>query len=123
MNKFILVAISLLAYGQRQMSVPDLVIFIKSSVQLKNDDRAVADTVRRIGYVSGIWKALQILYSDQAMADGWLKRPNRYFGGQTLDEIAVILGVDVRTIKRDWEDARAWLRQFLRSQSAPEPLQ
>jgi hypothetical protein len=42
------VAMSLLAYGQRQMSVPDLVTFIKSSVQLKNDDRAVADTVRRI---------------------------------------------------------------------------
>ena len=42
------VAVSLLAYGQRQMSVPDLVTFIKSSVQLKNDDRAVADTVRRI---------------------------------------------------------------------------
>lgn len=43
-----LVAMSLLAYAQRQMTVPDLVTFIKSSVQLKNDDRAVADTVRRI---------------------------------------------------------------------------
>src|SRR5687768_3017820 len=42
-----------------------------------------ADTVRRIGYVSGIWKALQIVYSDPTMADGWLKRPNRHFGGQT----------------------------------------
>jgi hypothetical protein len=41
-------AISLAAYGQRQMTVPDLVTFIKSSVQLHNDDRAVADTVRRI---------------------------------------------------------------------------
>src|SRR6202795_2021961 len=39
---------TLAAYGQRQMSVPDLVTFIKSSIQLKNDDRAVADTVRRI---------------------------------------------------------------------------
>src|SRR5205809_5307311 len=42
------VAMGLLAYGQRQMSVPDLVTFIKSSIQLRNDDRAVADTVRRI---------------------------------------------------------------------------
>lgn len=42
------IAISLAAYAQRQMTVPDLVTFIKSSVQLKNDDRAVADTVRRI---------------------------------------------------------------------------
>src|SRR6476646_5387829 len=39
---------TLAAYGQRQMSVPDLVTFIKSSVQLHNDDRAVADTLRRI---------------------------------------------------------------------------
>jgi hypothetical protein len=42
------IAMSLLAYAQRQMSVPDLVTFIRSSIQLKNDDRAVADTVRRI---------------------------------------------------------------------------
>ena len=39
---------TLAAYGQRQMSVPDLVIFIKSSIQMHNDDRAVADTVRRL---------------------------------------------------------------------------
>ncbi len=40
------------------------------------------DVIRRIGYVSGIWKALQILYSDHAQADGWVRRPNRHFGGQ-----------------------------------------
>lgn len=39
---------SLAAYGQRQMSVPDLVTFIKSSIQMRNDDRAVAATVRRL---------------------------------------------------------------------------
>jgi len=39
---------TLAAYGQRQMSVPDLVTFIKSSIQLRNDDRAVAEMVRRI---------------------------------------------------------------------------
>ena len=37
----------------------------------------------------------------------------RYFGGRTLEEIAEILGYDVRTMKRDWDDARSWLRQFL----------
>jgi hypothetical protein len=40
------------------------------------------DVIRRIGYVSGIWKALQILYSDHAQADTWVQRPNRHFGGQ-----------------------------------------
>ena len=45
---FVFLGMALAAYGQRQMSVPDLVTFIKSSIQLHNDDRAVADTVRRI---------------------------------------------------------------------------
>ena len=41
------------------------------------------DTLRRIGYIAGIWKALQIVYSDAALADGWVLRPNRAFAGQT----------------------------------------
>ena len=36
------------ALGQRQMSVPQLVSFIKSSIQLRQDDRQVADVVRKI---------------------------------------------------------------------------
>ena len=45
--------------------------------------RVSEDTLRRIGYVAGIYKALQILYSDTDLADGWVKRPNRAFAGQT----------------------------------------
>jgi uncharacterized protein (DUF2384 family) len=41
------------------------------------------DTMRRIGYVAGIWKALQIVYSQPDHADGWVRRPNKFFGGQT----------------------------------------
>ena len=41
------------------------------------------DTLRRIGYVAGIWKALQIVYSDPKLADTWISRPNDFFGGQT----------------------------------------
>jgi hypothetical protein len=41
------------------------------------------DTLRRIGWVAGIWKALQIVYSDPALADSWVGRPNAAFGGQT----------------------------------------
>jgi len=47
-----------------------------------NAVRVPADTLRRIGYVAGIYKALQILYADPHLADGWVKRPNRAFGGQ-----------------------------------------
>lgn len=45
--------------------------------------RVPADTLRRIGYVAGIYKALQILYSDPHLANGWVKRPSKAFGGQT----------------------------------------
>ncbi|HVY89238.1 MAG TPA: ECF-type sigma factor [Hyphomonadaceae bacterium] len=33
----------------------------------------------------------------------------RYFAGLTLEEIAEIDGVSVRTVKRQWRTARAWL--------------
>jgi uncharacterized protein (DUF2384 family) len=41
------------------------------------------DTLRRVGYVAGIWKALQIVYSNPDQADGWVNRPNSFFGGHT----------------------------------------
>lgn len=44
--------------------------------------RVPSDTLRRIGYVAGIFKALQILYSDSKLADTWIKRPNADFGNQ-----------------------------------------
>ena len=37
----------------------------------------------------------------------------RYFGDMTEEEIAEALGVSTRTVKRDWEFARAWLRDWL----------
>ena len=37
-----------------------------------------------------------------------------YFGGLTEEEAAEVLGISVRTVKRDWRDARAWLQAELR---------
>lgn len=48
-----------------------------------NAVRVPMDTLRRIGYVAGIYKALELLYSDPHLADSWIKRPNHAFGGQT----------------------------------------
>lgn len=42
----------------------------------------------------------------------------RYFGGLTIDETAEFLGVSPKTVKRDWEVARAWLRGELRGRDA-----
>lgn len=45
----------------------------------------------------------------------------RFFGGLTEDEIAEILGVSSRTVKREWEMARAWLRDQLRRTEHASP--
>jgi RNA polymerase sigma factor (TIGR02999 family) len=37
----------------------------------------------------------------------------RFFGGLTNDEIASVLGVDARTVRRDWARARTMLRSSL----------
>ena len=37
----------------------------------------------------------------------------RFFGGLSMDEIAEVLKVSLRTVKRDWNYGRAWLRAEL----------
>lgn len=63
------------------------------------------DVLRRIGYVSGIWKALQIVYSDPTLADDWVHRPNRAFGGHP--PLARMCAGDVTDLAavRDYLDA------------------
>lgn len=43
------------------------------------------DTLERISYLLGIYKALQILLPDEKAADGWIRRPNAapLFGGKS----------------------------------------
>jgi RNA polymerase sigma factor (TIGR02999 family) len=38
----------------------------------------------------------------------------RFFGGLTAEEASRILGVDMRTVHRDWQFARAWLYRELK---------
>jgi hypothetical protein len=63
------------------------------------------DVLRRIGYVAGIWKALQIVYSDPQQADAWIRRPNRAFGGQTPIERMRAGDVTDLAAVRDYLDA------------------
>lgn len=67
-----------------------------------------ADTVRRIGYVSGIWKALEILYKNPGQADTWVTRPNRAFGGQTpLERMAAGDVTDLAVVRQYLDAARS----------------
>jgi hypothetical protein len=53
----------------------------------KHPDRASLprDTLERLSYLLGIWKALQILLPDAAAADAWVRQPNQApaFGGRS----------------------------------------
>jgi uncharacterized protein (DUF2384 family) len=70
--------------------------------------RVSEDVVRRIGYVAGVYKALQILYSDSAQADAWVRRPNRHFGDQTpLERMAAGDVTDLADVRRYLDAARA----------------
>ena len=68
----------------------------------RGDVRTVPhDTVRRVSYVLGIYRALQILFPDPARADAWVRRPNEAFGGQSaLDRMLAGDVTDLATVRR-----------------------
>ncbi|MEO6593337.1 MAG: MbcA/ParS/Xre antitoxin family protein [Planctomycetota bacterium] len=45
--------------------------------------RVPYDTIRRISWLLGIWKALQILFPVAERADAWVRRQNSLLGGQS----------------------------------------
>jgi hypothetical protein len=70
--------------------------------------RLPEDTLRRIGYVAGTFKALQILYSDPGQADHWVQKPNRHFGGQTpLERMAAGDVTDLAAVRAYLDAAQA----------------
>jgi Protein of unknown function (DUF2384) len=70
--------------------------------------RVPEDTLRRIGYVAGIFKALQILYSDPSQADRWVTKPNRHFGNQSpLERMAAGDVTDLAAVRAYLDAARA----------------
>jgi uncharacterized protein (DUF2384 family) len=70
--------------------------------------RLTEDTLRRIGYVAGIWKALQIVYSNPELADAWIKKPNRAFGGQSpLERMSAGDVTDLAVVREYIDAARA----------------
>jgi len=63
-----------------------------------------------------------IIAIDEALTrlSAWDKRQcqvveMRFFAGMNEEEISAVLRISVRTVKRDWTMARAWLRGQLRS--------
>lgn len=57
------------------------------------------DTLERISYILGIYKALQVLFRDSAAADEWVRRPNAapIFGGASALE-RMLSGKDRKSV-------------------------
>jgi RNA polymerase sigma factor (sigma-70 family) len=45
----------------------------------------------------------------------------RFFGGMSDAEIAGVLGISERTVRRNWNSARAWLSRELSASGAEAP--
>jgi hypothetical protein len=74
----------------------------------KNPNRVLdADRLLRISYLIGIFKSLNILYSEE-LADGWMRRPNTnpIFGAQTPLGYVIAGGLPAMQILRRLLDAR-----------------
>lgn len=64
------------------------------------------DLATRISYVLGIYQALEEIYQQPELADGWVHKPNDAFGGQSA--LARMLGghiVDLARV-RDYLDSQ-----------------
>jgi DNA-directed RNA polymerase specialized sigma24 family protein len=74
------------------------------------DDLAIAP--ERLDEVVWLDEALKLLTAENARQGRVVEL--RYFGGLSVEEIARILEVSPRSVKRDWSLARIWLFRHLR---------
>ncbi|MFC6673255.1 antitoxin Xre/MbcA/ParS toxin-binding domain-containing protein [Marinobacterium aestuariivivens] len=61
------------------------------------------DTLERISYVMGIYKALRLLFPTEDQANAWPRKPNRDFGGESA------LGVMLKGSVINLADVRRYL--------------
>lgn len=78
----------------------------------KNKDGSLTqDTLERISYVLGIYKALRILLPSEEAANKWIKKPNKapLFGGKSaLDKLLVGRVIDLADVRRYLDAERGW---------------
>ena len=59
------------------------------------------DTLERLSYLAGIYKAVQLLFSDPTQWKNWVRKPNRDFGGASaLERMLVGRVVDLVDVRR-----------------------
>jgi hypothetical protein len=69
------------------------------------------DTLERISYVLGIYKALRILLPSETAANQWIHKPNSapLFGGKTaLEKLMIGRVIDLADVRRYLDAERGW---------------
>ncbi|MFC4728445.1 MbcA/ParS/Xre antitoxin family protein [Coralloluteibacterium thermophilus] len=69
------------------------------------------DTLERISYVLGIFKALEILFPDPTRADAWIHRPNAappFGGASALDRMLSGNVADLYVVRSYLDAQRGW---------------
>jgi hypothetical protein len=69
------------------------------------------DTLERISYVLGIYKALRILLPNESAANNWIHKPNHapLFGGKSaLEKLLVGRVIDLADVRRYLDAERGW---------------
>lgn len=78
----------------------------------KNKDGSLTqDTLERISYILGIYKALRILLPSEDAANRWIKKSNRapLFGGKSaLDKLLAGRVIDLADVRRYLDAERGW---------------
>ena len=94
----------------------------RSRQQLKRGGGALKVTLDE-GAVLADERSAELLALEEALEELTIEYPRkaqvvelRFFGGLTNVEAAAVLKVDERTVKRDWEFARAWLHKRIGEQ-------
>ena len=73
--------------------------------------RVSTDALERISYVLGIYKALHILFTTPAQADGWIKRANAaslFAGSSALDRMMAGQVADLYVVRKYLDAQRGW---------------
>lgn len=79
----------------------------------KRDQRGPVphDVLERISYLLGIYKALHILFPDEAQADAWVKRANTaplFGGGSALERMLGGQVADLFVVRQYLDAQRGW---------------
>lgn len=67
------------------------------------------DTLTRISYILGIYKALQIIFPDEQQADAWIKKSNKAFNEYSA--LDIMLGgnlIDIARVREYLDAQRGW---------------